>query len=170
MLKSWTFHADYQQFISDVASSLNESQRKKLMSYANSIAKLTFLNLDSLAAHLAPYYSHTRRPALHQPEIFRSFILMLDRGYSSIDSWFNTLMTYDILAVLIGCNPGDLPPLGSYYDLIDRLWLRHKTLDKADRKHLYRFPKNKKPSKKPGKGKKLPNRHPDIVKKWYPSL
>jgi hypothetical protein len=90
---------------------------------------------------------------------------MLDLGFSSIDSLVNTLMTDNILAVLIGCAPGDLPPLGSYYDLIDRLWLRHMAFDKADRKHLYKFPKNKKPSQKPGKGKKLPNRHPDIVKK-----
>jgi hypothetical protein len=65
MLKSWTSHVDYQRFISDAASSLNESQRKKLMSYTDSIAKLTSLNLDPLAAHLAPYYSHTGRPALH---------------------------------------------------------------------------------------------------------
>ena len=165
MLKSWTSHADYQQFISDAVSSLNDSQRKKLISYSDSIAKLTSLNLDPLADHLAPYYSHTGRPALHQPEIFRSFILMLDCGFTSIDSWVTTLMNDDILAILIGCSADQLPPLGSYYDFIDRLWLRHKSLDKADRKHLYRFPKNKRPSKKPGKGKKLPNRHPEIVKK-----
>ena len=165
MLKSWTSHADYQQFISDAVSSLNDSQRKILISYSDSIAKLTSLNLDPLAAHLAPYYSHTGRPALHQPEIFRSFILMLDCGFTSIDSWVTTLMNDDILAILIGCSADQLPPLGSYYDFIDRLWLRHKSLDKADRKHLYRFPKNKRPSKKPGKGKKLPNRHPEIVKK-----
>ena len=90
---------------------------------------------------------------------------MLDCDFTSIDSWVNTLLDDDILAILIGCNPDELPPLGSYYDFIDRLWLRHKALDKAERKHLYRFPKNKRPSKKPGKGKKLPNRHPEIVKK-----
>ena len=165
MLKSWTSHADYQQFISDAVASLNDSQRKKLISYSDSIAKLTSLNLDPLAALLAPYYSHTGRPALHQPEIFRSFILMLDCRIYSIDLWVNTLMNDDILALLIGCKPDELPPLGSYYDFIDRLWLRHKKLDKSDRKHLYHFPKNKRPSKKPGKGKKLPNRHPQIVMK-----
>ncbi|MGB8454488.1 MAG: hypothetical protein WCD89_19430 [Anaerocolumna sp.] len=165
MLKSWTSHTNYQLFISDAVSSLNESQRKKLVSYSNSLAKLTSLNLDTLAARLAPYYSHTGRPALHQPEIFRSFILMLDCKVYSIDLWVNSLMNDDILALLIGCGPNELPPLGSYYDFIDRLWLRHKDLNKADRKHLYHFPKNKRPSKKPGKGKKLPNRHPEIVKK-----
>ena len=92
MLKSWTSHADYQQFISDAVSSFNESQRKKFFSYSDTITKLTSLNLDPLASHLAPYYSHTGRPALHQPEIFRSFILMLDCGFNSIDLWVNTLM------------------------------------------------------------------------------
>jgi hypothetical protein len=144
-------------------ASLNDSQHKKLISYSDSLAKLTSFDLDPLAVHLSPYYSHTGRPALHQPEIFRSFKLILDCGVCSIDSWINTLMQDDILTLLIGFKPDALPSLGSYYDFIDRLWLRHKNLDKADRKHLYRFSKNKRPSKKPGKGKKLPNRHPDIV-------
>ncbi len=85
MLKNWTSHADYLHFISDAVLSLNDSQRKKLTSYSVSLAKLTSLNLDPLAVHLAPYYSHTGRPALHQPEIFRSFVLMLDCGVYSID-------------------------------------------------------------------------------------
>ena len=76
MLKSWTSNADYQHFISDAVASSNDSQRKKLFSYSDSLAKMTSLNLDPLAVHLAPYYSHTGRPALHQPEISRSFILI----------------------------------------------------------------------------------------------
>lgn len=59
MLKSRTAHAEYQHFISDAVSSLNESQRKKLNYYSDSIAKLSSLNLDPLADHLAPYYSPT---------------------------------------------------------------------------------------------------------------
>ena len=53
----------------------------------------------------------------------------------------------------------------SYYDFIDRLWLRDAAKDRKDSKKLYPFPKNKKPSSKPGKGEKLPNKHPDIVAK-----
>jgi hypothetical protein len=151
MLKNWTSHADYQQFVSDAVAFLNDSQRKKLISYSDTIAKLTSLNLDPFAAHLAPYYSHTGRLALHQPEIFRSFILILDCGFYSINLWVNTLMHDNILTILTGCSPDELPPLGSYYDLIDRLWLRHKNLDMADRKHLYHFPKNKRPSKNPAR-------------------
>ncbi|PKM51644.1 MAG: hypothetical protein CVV02_05080 [Firmicutes bacterium HGW-Firmicutes-7] len=165
MLKNWTSHAEYHQFITNAVSALNESQLKKFNSYSNSLAKLTSLNLDPLAVHLAPYYSSTGRPALHQPEIFRSFILMLDQNITSIDLWVKILLNDDLLALLIGCHPDELPPLGSYYDFIDRLWLHHKDLDKTDRNKLYHFPKNKRPSSKPGKGKKLSNRHPDIVKK-----
>jgi len=116
MLKHWTSPADYQQFISQAASSLNDSQLKKFSSYADTIAKLTSLNLDPLALPLAPYYSRTGRPAIHQPEIFRSFILMLDQRQTSITSWFNTLKSDDLLAILIGCTSDSLPPLGSYYD------------------------------------------------------
>lgn len=163
MLKHWTSHADYQHFISHAVTSFNESQLKKFSSYSNTIAKLSSLNLDPLATHLAPYYSSTGRPALHQPEIFRSLILMLDLEETSITSWIKTLMSDDLLAILIGCTPDSLPPLGSYYDFISRLWLRHNDFEKAERKHLFHFPKNKRAKTKPGKNKKLPNRHPEIV-------
>ncbi len=58
MLKNWTSHADYLHLISDAVLSLNDSHRKKLTSYSFSLAKLASLNLDPLAVHLAPYYSH----------------------------------------------------------------------------------------------------------------
>jgi hypothetical protein len=57
MLRNWTSHVDYQHFISQAVSSLN---------------------LDPLADFLFPYYSPFGRPAIHQPEIFRSVILMID--------------------------------------------------------------------------------------------
>ncbi len=56
------------------------------------------------------------------------------------------------------------PPLGSYYDFIDRLWLQEKHFQKSRRKDLFSADKNRKPANKPGKGKKLPNRHPEITK------
>ena len=68
---------------------------------------------------------------------------MLDQDETSITSWIKTLMSDDLLAILIGCTPDSLPPLGSYYDFISRLWLRHNDFEKADRKHLFHFPKNK---------------------------
>lgn len=57
-----------------------------------------------------------------------------------------------------------MPPLGSYYNFINRLWLCNPALDREDRKRKIQF--NKKPlkTKAPGKNKKLPNRRPGITK------
>lgn len=70
MLKHWTSHADYQQFISHAVTSFNKSQLIKFSSYADSMAKLSSLNLDPLPLHLAPYYSLIGRPVLNQPKYF----------------------------------------------------------------------------------------------------
>jgi hypothetical protein len=91
---------------------------------------------------------------------------MLDMGETSLTNWVNTLISDDLLAILIGCSPDSLPPLGSYYDLVNRLWLRDNSEDRFDQKKLYKYPKSSKPkSKAPGKNKKLPNKHPNFVKK-----
>lgn len=91
---------------------------------------------------------------------------MLDQNVTSLTNWVNLLKLDDLLALLIGCSTDSLPPLGSYYDFINRLWLRDSSLDKAERKQLFKYPKNSKPMKKgPGKNKKLPNKHPNIVRK-----
>ncbi|WP_430884126.1 hypothetical protein [Fusibacter sp. JL216-2] len=71
----------------------------------------------------------------------------------------------DTLATLIGCSPDLLPPLGTYYDLINRLWLRQNALDVADAKTSRPYPKNTKPKASPGKNKKLLNRHSGITGK-----
>ena len=166
MLKFWTSHKEYIDFLSNAASTLDASLRKKLNFHSNSIKKLTSLNLDPLRSVLEPYYSKTGRPALNQPEIFRSIILMLDMGETSLTKWVDTLLFDDLLAMLIGCSPNSLPPLGSYYDLIDRLWLRNTSNDRLAQKKFYKYPKSSKPkSKAPGKNKKLPNKHPNVVKK-----
>jgi len=164
MLKHWMTHAEYQHFISQAVTLLNKSQLKKLSSYSDSLDKLTSLNLDPIGIHLLPYYSYTGRPALNQPQILRSFILMLDQGVISLSKWHALLEKDDLLALMIGCRPDSLPPLGSYFDLIDRLWLQNPSSEKLGRKDLFPPGKNKKSSEKPDKGKKLPNRHPGIVK------
>ena len=164
MLKHWMTHAEYQQFISVSITHLNESQLKKLRSYQYSLDKLTSLNLDPVGDYLAPFYSHTGRPALNQPQIIRSLVLMLDQKIQSLDKWVKNLHNDDILALLIGCSTDSLPPLGSYYDFIDRLWLQSENSEKLGRNILLPACKNSKPSQKPGKGKKLPNRHSNVVK------
>ena len=166
MLRDWTSHICYQNFISHSVSSLNDSELKRLAHYSNSLDKLTALDLDPLADFLAPYYSAFGRPAINQPEIFRSIILMLDQHCTSLTLWVDRLKSDDLLALLIGSSPDSLPPLGSYYDFINRLWLSDPKGDKGINKKLFRYPKDSKPKgKNPGKNKKLANKHPDIVRK-----
>ena len=77
--------------------------------------------------------------------------------------WLNRLASDDLLAFLIGCSPSSLPPLGSYFDFINRLWLQNPAFERLGRKDLFPAHKNLKPSKKPSKGEKLPNRHSGIT-------
>lgn len=163
MIITWNTHEFYQNFIAEGIKFFMETQTTRVLSFKNTIAKLTSLNLDPLFEILKPYYSRTGRPAKVQAEIFRSFILMLDQGETSVTNWIETLKSDDLLALLIGCTPEALPPLGSYYDFIDRLWLRQKSIDRENRKRLRTF--NRKPIKKIGKNKKLPNKNPGVVQK-----
>ena len=92
--------------------------------------KLTSMNLDPVWDFLVPFYSNTGRSAINQPQILRSFILMLDRNFTSLTKWTVELNMDDLLAILIGCSPDSLPPLGSYFDFINRLWLRNPDFEK----------------------------------------
>ncbi|TCO77359.1 hypothetical protein, partial [Marinisporobacter balticus] len=77
MLKTWTSHAEYQQFIISNLSSFYKTFPKIIEELEPSISKLYCLDLDILGEILKPHYSNTGRPATLQPEIFRSFCLML---------------------------------------------------------------------------------------------
>jgi len=164
MLKHWTTHAEYQHFISQAVATMSGSQLKKLAFYKDSLEKLSSLNLDPVGLHLRPHYSDTGRPAINQPEILRSFILMMDLKVQGITEWVSLLQSDDLLALMIGCPSDSLPPLGSYYDFINRLWLQNPKNQRLGRKDLFPYNKNWKAFKKQGKGKKLPNRHPGITK------
>ncbi len=164
MLKHWDTHAEYLHFVSESVTLLNQSQLKKLSSLSDSWNKLTSMNLDPVGEFLDPFYSHTGRPAINQPQILRSFVLMLDHKVTSLSNWVSLLQSDDLLALLIGCSPEHLPPLGFYFDFINRLWLRNPEFEKTGRKVLFPAGKNKKPSSKPGKGKKLPNRYSGITR------
>lgn len=91
---------------------------------------------------------------------------MLDQQCASLTVWVEKIKSDDLLVLLIGCSPNSLPPLGSYYDFINRLWLSDSSSDKELRQKLAKYPKDSKPKgKAPGKNKRLPNKHPDIVRK-----
>ena len=124
MLKHWKTHAEYQQLISEAVASLNLSQLKKLYSMSDSWHKFTSMNLNPVRDFLTPFYSNTGRPALNQPQIMRSFLLMLDRKFSSLTKWTTELADSQ-------------PPPSSYFDFINRLWLRNPGFEKSGRKDLF---------------------------------
>lgn len=164
MLKNWNSHADYQQFIILNLSNFYNTSPERVIELEPSISKLYCLNLDILREILGPYYSNTGRPATLQPEIFRSFALMLFQKETSITKWVKKLRSDKLLAMCIGCT--DITPsLGSHYDFISRLWCSNLQFDRIRMKKTYYYKKKPPKSKSPGKNKKLSNRRPGIVKK-----
>ena len=165
MLLNWQSHQEYCHFLHEAKVHFDHSQRSRLTGeFAAAREKLRLLNLDPVMKLLQPCYPPLGRPAINQTQILRSLILMLHQGYVSIAAWVEKLKSDSLPAFLIGCTPHSLPPLGSYYDFIDRLWLQDKQFYKSGRKECFPADKNRKPAMKPGKGKKLPNRHPEITK------
>ena len=77
ILKNWTSHAEYQQFIISNLSSFYKTFLKRIVELEPSKSKLYYLDLDILGEILKSHYSNTGRPATFQPEIFRLFSLML---------------------------------------------------------------------------------------------
>ena len=151
MLGKWSSHKEYQEFVVSELSELARLNPYALLEYEKEISKLFILNLDLLRPVIAPLYSVTGRPSNLQPNIFRSFILMGSLGFT-IDKWYVKLKNNYVLRVLIG---GKIPSLGSHYDFMNRLY-------QLDEKPCHK-PKKRKPSKKIGKNKKLPNKRSGIV-------
>jgi len=91
---------------------------------------------------------------------------MLELGETGITKWHNRLSNDPVLSIIIGVIPEveQVPGLGTHYDFITRYWLEDPSIDADRRKSLHKF--NRKPSKKVGKDKKLPNRRVGIVKKY----
>jgi hypothetical protein len=163
MIKYWTTHKEYLDFLSAGITHFLLKDAKRLASYKHTLEKLSSMNLDTLYEALKPHYSSTGRPAINQPEIFRSFILMIDQKETSVSNWCAKVNSDDMLALFLGCTPGKTPPLGSYYDFIDRLWLCHKSIEYEKRKRLHLF--TRKPSKVIKQGKKMPNVNAGVVTK-----
>jgi hypothetical protein len=151
MLGKWLLHKEYQKYVVSELSELARLNPYALLEYQNEISKVFILNLDLLKTVIAPLYSTTGRPSNLQPEIFRSFIIMNSLGFTP-DKWLKKLQNNYVLRVIIG---REIPSLGSHYDFMNRLY-------KIDEKPLHK-PKKRKPSKKVGRNKKLPNRRSGIV-------
>ena len=158
---SWQSHSEYRTIVEKTGKKISRNSKYHFGEYESEKMRLLNLNLDSIGIYVARFYSNTGRPAIHQAQILRSMILfsmLFDKtkAGTSLTAWVRDVLPHSIsLTVLIGCSSFDeLPPLGSYYDFMNRFW-------KGDRSQYKRnFPlpagKNgKKPKKSIGDDGKL---------------
>ena len=154
MLGTWRSHDDYQRFVVKDLANLVQANPHPLFEYEKIISKLYILNLDPLLDIIKHLYSATGRKSKSQPEIFRAFILMNHLGLS-LDQWIHKVKYNAVLRIAAGFDSDSLPAIASYYDFINRII---RIDEKPRAKH-----KKRKPSKKIGKGKKLPPKNPGAV-------
>ena len=107
MLGTWRSHADYQALLIKFLSPFWSSEPLRVEQYANLISKLYILDLVKILPLVIPRFSFTGRPSNQQPEIFRSFIAMLELGEPSIAEWHNRLSHDPVLSIIIGIVPND---------------------------------------------------------------
>ena len=169
MIKQWQTMHEYHYFLTESKVHFDSSERSRMH---NELwipwQKLKFFDTDIAMRFLEPFFSHTGRPAINQPQIIRSFILFailvsLGQVANSLSLWVKRLESDRVLAALIGCAPSTVPPLGSYYDFMDRLW-HSSTPDIYGRNHL--LPStwhHSRPDKPKGKKKKAPEKSESIT-------
>ncbi len=169
MIKHWQTNQEYHCFLANAKTTFDSSERVRLQSeLASPREKLRLFDTDAAMRFLAPFYSHTGRPASNQPQILRSFILFfllisMNLTSPSLTSWVIRLKSDRVLASLVGCPLNSLPPLGSYYDLMDRLWTApDHSLYKRD-KLLSPDWNRKKPDKPKGKHQKASENRSSIT-------
>lgn len=169
MIKYWQSMHDYLHFLNESKVHFDSSERIRLHTeFWKPWHKLRSFDTDRAMEFLLPFYSNTGRPARNQPQILRSFILFLflySEGLapSSLTLWVDRFKHDRVLAALIGCTTDSLPPLGSYFDFMDRLW----TAPKSDRYSRNKLPSaswnSKNPEKPKGKKQKAQEARPSSV-------
>ena len=170
MIKNWQSHKKYLHFLKHCKARMDSSQRIRWKELRPIRKRLKSLNLDAAGVFLFPLYSFTGRPALNQPQILRSFILwflLFRQGLVklSLTEWGEKLKGDELYSNLIGCSSGSSPPLGSYYDFIDRLWAGPHS-DRYSRNKTFPSNKNKSKPKKPKcKGEKAAEKRPGITRR-----
>ena len=165
----WQSHNEYRTIVNSLGKKLSRNNpRYQFDTYSKERQKLLSLNLDPLLDYLPQFYSPEGRPAKNQAQILRSlilFTLLFNRtdAKTSLTAWVRDVLPRSISLACICGFPSleDLPPLGSYYDLMNRLWIGSRQL--YTRSALLPAGKNgKKPDKTIGSDGKLAEEPSDI--------
>ena len=171
MIKHWQSMQDYKCFLRNSKVSFDSSERIRLHTELwRPWQKLRLLDIDIAMDFLLPFYSSTGRPAKNQPQILRSFLLfffMVSMGLTSpsLTRWVSNLSHDRVLDALIGCPLDSLPPLGSYFDFMDRLWVHAVPALYSRKKLLPASWNSARPDKPNGKHQKAVERSINITER-----
>jgi len=165
MLYSWHSHLHYQEQLLRSVTEFFQSDPDLVRYYTNQLNNLYDLNLDPVGELVAGRYSATGAPARLQAELFRSFFLMSKCQVFSIPAWVGRLSASPILRAMVGYQPDEpIHQVGSYYDLVNRIWCADPAVEQEFEHSLHPF--HHKPSKNYAKNEKQPVRRPGIVQKF----
>lgn len=166
----WQSHDEYRTIVNTYGRRLSRNNPKYSFDlYDKERQKLLNLNLDAVQEYIPQFYSDGGRPAKNQAQILRSlilFVLLFNRtpAKTSLTAWVRDVLPGSIsLTLLVGCVSADeLPPLGSYYDFMNRFWMASRSA--YSRSSLLPADKNrKKPDKVIGPDGKLMESDDDIL-------
>ena len=155
MLGQWRTHAHYQRNMVDNVNRKFKHNPKAIKHFEPAFLKMYQMNLDSIQEDFLPLFSNTGRTSNQQPEIFRSFVLMVHFKYSSLEDWLSYAKSSKLVCALAGVTPDTFPGESTHRDFVSRLW----QLNNIGR--LRRVVK--KPKTKHGK-EKLPPKNPAVIK------
>lgn len=131
----WQSHDEYRTIVKTYGKRLSRNPKYGFKSYEKECRKLLSLNLDAIADFIPGFYSAAGRPAKNQAQILRSlilFVLLFNRTSAriSLTVWVRETLPGSIaFTVLVGCtSPNQLPPLGSYYDFMNRFWMASRDI------------------------------------------
>ena len=119
MLKQWQSHQQYLNSLHRFKTRLDSSGRIRCRSLKPIRDRLISLNLDSAGAFLSKLYPPIGRPAIHQAQIIRSFVLFFLLCHDglvplSLTRWVEIIKEDELYSTLIGCSLDSSQPLGSY--------------------------------------------------------
>ena len=164
---SWQSDAEYHSLLLHAKARFSSDQRIALQQHRSIWDKMSSLELDPVLETITPLYPEIGRPAKNQSQIIRSLLLFTflfgkTLASFSLTLWVNTVLPgSNLMITMVGCRSADdLPPLGSYYNFMHRLWNAPRT-DFARHALLPAGKNGKKPKKLIGPDGKLVEPEPD---------
>ena len=124
MLTVSNTHQDFLRTLDSQRAVMHSSQTDRLKDplYAQALRKVTLLDLDPAIEVISHLYSPRGRPVADPRMLIRSLVLMYHFSETSIQLWHDRLEYDSLLRILCGFT-GKNPAVGTYYSLMDRLYL-----------------------------------------------